>query len=462
MTNTIDPLKLHYKNILSVTLPVTFGVFVQFIVVFTDNYFVAQLNGNAMSGASFVGLIYVSLTMLGVGLGNATQILVARRKGEGLYNDIGSVVSDSIWMAAVLACIQFLLLYYIIPLLLPMFIKSEAVRIYMEQFISYRAFGFFFSTIGLVLTSFWTGIAQTRVMIYTTLITAFVNIILDYLLVFGHFGFPEMGVRGAAFATAIAEGSALVYLLYFTLRNYSSAILPNDKNDPSNKTKYHISKYLLKFPTEHALSLFKLGGPISLQLLLSLGIWAIFYGFVENMGEQPLQASFIVRNMYMLAYVSVGGFSMITKTYVSGLIAEKRQPEIISTMKKIILMNLAGVIILSHGMWLYPDWIASRFTSDAIVIGHTVDIMHVVLPAMLVFSITSIMLAMVEGSGNTIAGFIIEMITVIVYVIASFIFVYELKLPIHLVWTTDYIYFVLIGLLSLAYLKNGKWKYKKI
>lgn len=462
MNTNLDPLKLHWKNILSVSLPVTFGVFIQFIVVFTDNYFIAQLNGNAMSGAAFVGLIYVSLTMLGVGLGNATQILVARRKGEGRYNEIGSVVSNSIWMAAALAGIQFLILFYFIPILLPAFIQSDEVRMYMEQFISFRAFGFFFSTVSLVLTSFWTGIAQTRVMIYTTLITAIVNIILDYLLIFGHFGFPKMGVEGAALATALAEGCALIYLLYFTLKKYSSSIIPGHHQNSGTKSQYDISRYLLKFPASHTLSLFKLGGPISLQLLLSLGIWAIFYGFVESMGEQPLQASFIVRNMYMLAYVSVGGFSMVTKTYVSGLIAEKRQSEIIGTMKRIMLMNLSGVLILSHGMWLYPEWIASQFSSDITVINHTVDIMHMVLPAMMIFSFTSIMLAMVEGSGNTVAGFLIEMITVIVYVIASFIFVYELNWPIHLVWTSDYVYFILIGLLSLVFLKNGKWKYKKI
>ena len=82
-----------------VALPVSLGIFVQFIVVLIDNYFVAQIDGNAMSAVAFVGLIYLTLAMIGVGLGNATQILVARRKGSGEYSAVGLVLGNSFWLA---------------------------------------------------------------------------------------------------------------------------------------------------------------------------------------------------------------------------------------------------------------------------------------------------------------------------------------------------------------------------
>ena len=84
-THSTERLDIRPWSMAKVALPVSLGIFVQFIVVVIDNYFVAQLDGNAMSAVAFVGLIYITLAMLGVGLGNATQILIARRKGQGDY-----------------------------------------------------------------------------------------------------------------------------------------------------------------------------------------------------------------------------------------------------------------------------------------------------------------------------------------------------------------------------------------
>jgi MATE family multidrug resistance protein len=451
-----EQLNISTRSILSVAVPISLGTFVQFVVSFTDNYFVAQLDGNAMSAVSFVGLIYITLAMIGVGLSNAAQILIARRKGEGNNNAVGEVLGNTVRIAWIIATIQFIILFFIVPLFLDVFIKHEAVAMYMQEFIKYRAIGFFFYTMTLVLNAFWSGIAQTRVMIYTTVITALVNIVLDYGLIFGHLGMPKLGVAGAAIATIIAEIAAFAFILIYTLRN-SDAFHQHVK-----ALSYDVRKWLWKGTWKYSSSLVKLGGPISMQMVLSLGVWVVFYGFIESMGESELHASFIVRQMYMLAFISIGGFSTTTKTYISGLIAENRQAELPKVMKRLMFLNFLGVLFFSHGLWLYPEFIAMQFTTNAITIEQTVKTMHVVLPAMLTFSMTSILLGTVEGSGNTMAGFIVEFLTVIAYIVLAYLMVFAWSWPVHLVWTVDYVYFGLIGLFSWMFLYNGKWKYKKV
>jgi len=453
MTNSLD---ISYKGLLKVAVPISLGTFVQFVVSFTDNYFVAQLNGNAMSAVSFVGLIYITLVMIGIGLGNAAQILIARRKGEGLYDEAGEVTGNAFRLAFVIAIVQFFILFFLIPEVLDVFISHDEVRVYMKEFITYRSFGFFFYALTLILNSFWSGIAQTRVMIWTTTITAIVNIVLDYGLIFGNLGFPEMGVKGAALATSIAEAVAFVFILIYTLYNYDKY------HQSSPASSYRLKEWLKQGSWRYSSVLIKLGGPISLQMLLSLGLWGVFYGFVETMGESELQASFIVRQMYMLVYISIGGFSTTAKTYISGLIAERRQHDLRKVIVRLMVLNLCGVIFFSHGLWVYPYFIAEQFTDNVLTIQQTVDTMHIVLPAMLTFSFTSILLATVEGSGNTVAGFLVELITVIIYIVAAYAMVFPLKWPVHLVWTADYVYFILIGLFSWLFLYNGKWKYKKV
>src|SRR5690606_8126217 len=102
-------------------------------------------------------------------------------------------------------------------------------------------------------------------------------------------------------------------------------------------------------------------------------------------------------------------------------------------------------LFFSHGLWLYPYFIAEQFTDNALTIQQSVDTMYIVLPAMLTFSFTSILLATVEGSGNTVAGFFVELITVIIYIVAAYAMVFPLQWPIHIVWTADYVYFIAIG-----------------
>jgi putative MATE family efflux protein len=440
-----------------VALPVSLGIFVQFIVVLIDNYFVAQIDGNAMSAVAFVGLMYLTLAMIGVGLGNATQILVARRKGSGEYNVVGQVLGNAFWLAFLVGAIQFSLLFFLMPGIIDATIESSEVRTYMHEFITWRSIGFIVYTPLLVLDSFWSGIAKTRVLIYMTLITSTLTIGLDYALVFGNFGFPQLGVEGAGIATVSAECAAFLFVLIYTLLRHNDGV-----NSELHPEGYAIRRWLFKAPTHFTSSLVKLGGPIALQMVLSLGIWTVFYEFVESMGESELQASFIVRNMYTLAYISVGGFSTVAKTYISGLIAERRQSELHTVMKRLMFLNFCTIALLTHGLWLYPEWIAGHFTQDAHVIEQTVDTMIIVLPAMLTFAFTSILLATVEGSGNTIAGFIVEMGTVAIYVATAYVMIYNWHWPIHLVWLADWVYFIALGFFSMLFLWNGKWKWKEV
>ena len=99
----------------------------------------------------------------------------------------------------------FIILFFLAPDILHVFIKSKAVYAGTIQFLKYRSWGIFFALINIVFTSFYVGTVKTRMLTYSTIITAITNFVLDYLLIFGNAGFPEMGIAGAGFASAIAE-----------------------------------------------------------------------------------------------------------------------------------------------------------------------------------------------------------------------------------------------------------------
>ncbi|MEY3399391.1 MAG: hypothetical protein RL220_1985, partial [Bacteroidota bacterium] len=393
-SNTTYRLDIGYRELLRVAVPVSLGAFVQFIVAFTDSYFVAKLDGNSMSAVSFVGLIYITLAMFSIGLSNAAQIMIARRKGELRLDECGRTLVNALLIGIFLSVAQFLCMQFLIPPLLDEFVGSEDVVVKMKEFLEPRSWGFFFFTSTLIINSFWSGIARTSVMIYTTLIIALSNIVLAYSLVFGHFGMPELGLRGAAIANIIAEAMGMIFLSIYTLRHRESR-------------EYSVIRALRSPVFLYTLPLLTLGLPIMLQLVLSLGVWVVFYKMVGDLGEKQLQASFVVRHMYMLVYVSVGGMSTTIKTYVSGLIAENRRSELWIVIRRVIFLNLCGVMIMSHGLWLYPEWLSEQFSQDPETIRYSVKTMLVVLPAIAVFACSSVLLGAVEGSGNARMGFLI-------------------------------------------------------
>jgi multidrug resistance protein, MATE family len=439
------PIATDYRSILKVAIPMSLGAFIQFAVVFTDNYFVAQLDGKAMSAVSYIGLAYVTLIMITTGISSALQIIIARRNGENQHSAIPSILHNALFQSAIIACIQFISLYFITPIILPSIIDDPNIIQYMNEFIEYRAWGFWFYTPTLMLQGYWTGIASTKPVLFAMLITSISNIILDYFLVLGVGIFPKWGVGGAAIATLIAEIAAFFFLAFYTFRQQPA-----------------FSKIKWQWQPSIQFQLLKLGLPIVFQMLIALGVWMTFYTLIENRGAPSLQSAFIVRNMYMLCWVSVMGFSAAARTYISTLIAEHAQDKINSTIWKLIGFNLLGVLILSHGLWLYPNWIASQFTNDPTVIDLAVRSMTIILPAILIYCFTSILLAVVEGSGHTMAGFWIELFTSFGYL--SFIFwaVYCTSWEAPLLWTSDYVYFILIGIGSGLFLWLYPWRKKVI
>ena len=185
----------------------------------------------------------------------------------------------------------------------------------------------------------------------------------------------------------------------------------------------------------------------------------------HNKGNEKVfisSADWMVRNLDHRIEVATPIFDNAIKKELIDLLDEKRWNDIKKLTWRVGLMNLAGILVLSHGLWLYPNWITSHFTQDSETIRLTLETMKIILPAMIIYSFTSIMLAVVEGTGSTMAGFWIEVITSIIYAISVYMMVKFTTWEVPILWLADYLYFIILGICSITFLKYGKWKHKMI
>lgn len=439
---------ISYKYIWKISVPIIIGLIAQNIMVAIDTAFLGRVGVVALGAGALGGLFYLAVVMLGIGFGTGTQILIGRRNGEKHYEQIGKLTDHAIYFLLSLAVILFLVIFFLAPDILKLFIRSKDVFTGTLQFLRFRAWGIFFAFINIAFTSFYVGTVRTRILTYSTIITAVTNAVLDYLLIFGKGGFPEMGIAGAALASSIAE---FVTTLFFIARTYYF-------EDTSKFRLFHFSLY------DHALMkrMLKLSIPVMLQNFLSFAGWFVFFMIIEQLGEHALAVSNICRSIYMLLMIPIWGLCSACNTLVSNLMGESRIMDVIPVIKKIVIISFTCTIIIITGNLIAPRYILSIYTEDANLIADCIKVLDVIMVALVFFSVAMVMLFGVSGTGNTRVTFYFEIFAISIYLLSAFLSAIVFKLPVYYVWLVECEYFMLVSIFCFFYLRSGRWKLIKI
>ena len=144
------------------------------------------------------------------------QILIARRNGEKKFNQTGEITDQALYASLILGVFITVLLFFFTPTIIRASIQSKDIADASITFLEYRIWGLSFVYLNAVFRAFYVGITNTRILSISAAIMAGTNIFLDYTMIFGHFGFPAMGIAGAAIASVIPEMLATLYFVVKT------------------------------------------------------------------------------------------------------------------------------------------------------------------------------------------------------------------------------------------------------
>ncbi len=435
-------LSLAPRQLLRVALPISIGTLVQFFVVLTDNYFLSAVSEAAINGAGNAGLVYLTASMLAIGSASAFQIIIARRLGEQQPEAARATFRTALLVhlglgVAIAGAMHALNGTGALGTLL----HDPDVRGVFEPFLSIRAWGFPVFTLLLAFNAYFMGRARTWPLLIVSGTTAVANIVLDAVLVGGMGDWvASQGALGAARASLIAEAMGLAVAALVLRRaapefTWRGALLAK----------------------EAIRSWWNLAYPLMGQLGLTIGTWTGFFFLVEHVGGLELKVSHIARNMFMLAFVVAQGMGQTARTYVSGLIGEGRQSELPRALKTITGFNVLGIVLLTHGFIAYPGAIAQLFFDDPVGTDALVRTLWVIFSAVLLYSVTSIMLATIQGAGATTAAFRIEFFAVVLYIAVTWAMTVWRPQPVWVIWRVEWVYFSSIGLGSWLTLRRKNW-----
>ncbi len=434
------------REIWRIAYPIMLGNLAQTIITFTDTAFLGHLGTNELSASMMAGLYYFVFTTLAMGFAVGIQIFIARRYGEGDFKKIGVVFQHGAVFVLGLGILLFSILFFFSHRLLHVIIESENIYAAASEYLRLRQFGIFFVVFNFLFRSFYVGISSTRVITYSTLIMAVVNIFFDWALIFGHAGLPEMGIGGAALASLMAEITAFCFFWIFTFVK-----IPHEEY---GMFRWH------KWQPALMGNILKVAFPSMIQRLFSFGAWFIFFVLIEKMGEMAIGISSVVRSTYMILIIPCFAFAATANTLTSRIIGEGKSNEVMATLWKVVKNSLLCSSVLVIIAVIVPQLVLQIYTDDVTLAQAAVPSVYVIAVATLLGAVAMVFFEAVSGTGNTTAAMALEFGILIIYIV--YVFLMSKTSTIAGVWTAEWVYNILIGLISLVYIWKADWGRKKI
>ena len=431
------------KEIWRIAVPIMIGNLAQTLITFTDTAFLGHLGVVALGASMMAGMYYFVFTTMAMGLAIGIQIIIARRFGAKEYNQIGSIFQHGAVSILIFGLLLFTIMRIFSNSLLDFIIESDNIYAGAMEYINVRQFGIVFVCFNYLFRALYTGLSDTKVITYSTIIMATVNIILDYCLIFGKFGLPEMGIAGAALASLIAEVTATMFFFVYTYVKLG-------------KSEYELFKHH-GFNKELTLNIVRIATPTMFQKLFSFSAWFIFFILVEKMGEQAIGISSIARSVYMILFIPVFGFLATSNTLTSRIIGAGHADEVLKTVFRIIFNCILCCIPLVLVCVFFPTAVMSIYTEDMALANAATPSIYVICGAIIFQAIGAVAFESVSGTGNTNAALWLEFGILLLYIVYVWVLT-NITTHVEWVWTCEYIYGGLIAIVSIIYIKFANWQ----
>lgn len=431
-------------KILQVAYPILISLLMEQMIGMTDTAFLGRVGEVELGAAAIAGIYYLAVFMMGFGFGIGAQILMARRNGEGHYKEIGDVFYQGMYFMTGLALFAFLLTKVVSPRLLPVIVSSPHICEAALSYIDWRIFGFFFSFAAVMFRAFFVGTTRTKTLTLNSVVMVLSNVVFNYVLIFGKFGFPRLGIAGAAIASSLAELVSLVFFVVYTWR------------------KVDLSRYGLNCPSRFSGRRLRRILAVSfwtmIQNFVSLSTWFIFFLFVEHLGERALAITNIIRNISGILFMVVSAFSSTCCSLVSNLIGAGREDAVFPLVRKHVWLTYSIVLPLAALFAAFPERILGVYTDIPGLLTAAVPALWVYCTTPLLVAPGCIYFSAVSGTGNTRCAFHLELATLAAYTLYIYIVIEHLRLDVAWCWTSEHVYGFCILLLCYTYMKRGAWK----
>jgi MATE family multidrug resistance protein len=297
------------NELLRVSVPLIISYSATALMHVVDRMYLSWYSVDSMAASLPAGVVHWNLASLAIGTVTYATAFIGQYVGAGDLKRVGPVMWQSVYMAL----IGGILMICLIPLAGPTFAAfghHADIQPLEVRYFTILALGTPALLMSSALSCFYSGRGHTTMVMVANVFATLMNVVLDYVLIFGKAGFPELGIDGAAIATSLSFASiAVIYIvhMYWTERN---------------------SEYCLwsgwRFDRQLFGRLFKFGFPSGVQQFLDIACWTIFVQLVGRLGKPELAATGLVFNLNSLTFVPMLGLGIAVTALVGQRIGDAR------------------------------------------------------------------------------------------------------------------------------------------
>ena len=319
--------------------PVMLGMLGHTFVSFVDNIMVGQI-GTAELAAVSLGNSFIFIAMsVGIGFSTAITPLVAEADSADNFDQAKSTFKHGLFLCTVLGIVLFLGVFFAKPLMYLMKQPEEVVELAIP-YLDLAAFSLIPLIVFQALKQFSDGMSMTRYPMYATLIANIVNVILNYLLIFGKFGLPELGIVGAAYGTVISRFIMLAYLWWLLAKKERTKALV------TNIKFFILEKLMLQ-------KFINLGAPSAMQMLFEVAIFTAAIWLSGLLGKNAQAANQIALNLSSMTFMVAMGLSVASMIRVGNQKGLQKFKELRRIAFSIFLLGILLAIFFGTVFFLF-------------------------------------------------------------------------------------------------------------
>jgi MATE family multidrug resistance protein len=442
--------KAGYFEFLSIALPLIISIGAWAFQNFVDRFFLAWYSQDAYAAAFPAGLLNTSILFIFLGTVSYIDVFVSQYNGKQEYKSIGPAIWQAIYFAVLSSIIIFFFTLFSSDIFNSIGHSKDIIQEETKYF-NVLCYGSFFCLVSSAFGGFYAGREKTKTVLLVNLIGIFVNIILDYLLIFGNFGFPELGIEGAALATIIGYAVVSTVFLLLVISKKNSIKF----NTRQLKPNFNFLKRFIRF-----------GLPSGIHMFLDISVFTLFSIIVGTLGKLELSSSNIVMNTYNLAYMPLVGFgvttSIMTGNYLGRNKASMAQKSVITASQIVFIF-----IIFTFLMFLLiPNLLIKPFAngSEGLIIEQIRPTIIILFRFIAVFSLfeslSIIFSSAIKGAGDT--KFVMKLLIILFTTSSIAMYIATKYIGLYGCWSILVIYGIILNASCYLRYKSGKWKKMRV
>ena len=440
-----------YREVLRIAVPLVLSTASLTLMLFVNRMFLAWHGQSSVAAATPGGITYFTICSFFLGTAEYVNALVAQYHGAGDRPACSRSVWQGVWFSLASAPVILALIPAGRELLAWSHHGPELEELEKDYFSLLMFAGVALPFNG-ALSSFFSGRGKTRVVLWGNLMANGLNMVLDYVLIFGKLGFPEMGIRGAGLATAI---TSVVPVIYWGALFLSSPYQREYRSRRECRWDPGLFRILVRY-----------GFPAGGQLFLDVASFTVFVLLVGRLGEGALAASNVVLTIDMLSFLPMVGMSIATAALV-GKYMGRNEPEIAEkSARSALKLGLAYSFVFAALFWSVPELFLHLFSPEHDGVTSLPEVVRtgaILLRMVAIYTLFDTMVIVLsgalKGAGDTTFALVAQTIVAWVVLVAPvYVTVEYLHMDVLAAWSCLVCYSMVAGTVFLLRFRSGYWK----